>query len=304
MRILIGVDGSEGSLVAVETIGKLVPEGSEFTVYCTPPEVTLRAPGGAESSLIERATKAVAEAILAEAVARLPAGAQGQAQKLTGTEPPRHGILKAAESTGADLIVVGARGQGPIQTLLLGSVSTAVARAARVPVMIVRPKWTSESGPFSVLLATDGSEVSRHAGDFLGKLSPWAGCECRLMTVIESQTCGALPDWLEKRARDHDSEAMAQAWNREYQADLESHRADLVKFAQTLPPGFAKHEPIVAAGNAAEQILQTIETHAIDLVVLGSTGKGMFERWLVGSTSEKVLNHTRACVLLVPGPLD
>ena len=41
-------------------------------------------------------------------------------------------------STGADLLVVGARGHGRVRELLLGSVGTYCARHARCPVVIVR----------------------------------------------------------------------------------------------------------------------------------------------------------------------
>lgn len=51
--------------------------------------------------------------------------------------PPAPAILKAAEDSHCDLIVVGSRGQGQLMGMLLGSVSTAVAQHASCPVMIV-----------------------------------------------------------------------------------------------------------------------------------------------------------------------
>jgi nucleotide-binding universal stress UspA family protein len=58
---------------------------------------------------------------------------------------PGDGILAAAEAEGADLIVVGTRGRGPVGRLL-GSVSDAIVRQASVPVMVVRPP----AGPTAV----------------------------------------------------------------------------------------------------------------------------------------------------------
>jgi len=43
-----------------------------------------------------------------------------------------------ADSKGADLIVVGSRGRGPVGSALLGSVSHGVVRQAKRPVLIVR----------------------------------------------------------------------------------------------------------------------------------------------------------------------
>ena len=50
---------------------------------------------------------------------------------------PVHVLVEAAE--GADLVVVGSRGNGALHRLLLGSTSAAVAAHAPCSVMIVRP---------------------------------------------------------------------------------------------------------------------------------------------------------------------
>jgi nucleotide-binding universal stress UspA family protein len=55
-----------------------------------------------------------------------------------------HEILELAEEVGADMIVVGSHGLTGVRRLLLGSVSEAVVRAARCPVVIARPKGYAE----------------------------------------------------------------------------------------------------------------------------------------------------------------
>jgi nucleotide-binding universal stress UspA family protein len=50
-----------------------------------------------------------------------------------------HAIADAAKAAGADLIVVGTRGQGPIAGLLLGSVTNRLLHVAPCPVLAVPP---------------------------------------------------------------------------------------------------------------------------------------------------------------------
>jgi len=58
---------------------------------------------------------------------------------VTPTGAPAHTIVRAAKDKVSDLIVVGARGLGTFERIMLGSVSEAVLRHADCPVLIVRP---------------------------------------------------------------------------------------------------------------------------------------------------------------------
>jgi nucleotide-binding universal stress UspA family protein len=56
---------------------------------------------------------------------------------LTRTDP-RSALIEV--SAQAAMVVIGSRGRGPVSSLLLGSVSAAVAGIARCPVVVVRPQ--------------------------------------------------------------------------------------------------------------------------------------------------------------------
>ena len=51
---------------------------------------------------------------------------------------PLHELLDAVESTGAHGLVIGARGTGGVERLLLGSVAESAVHNARFPVLVVR----------------------------------------------------------------------------------------------------------------------------------------------------------------------
>ncbi len=58
----------------------------------------------------------------------------GPGEELRVTDP---GSVLAAEAEGADLLVIGSRGYGPVRRVLLGGVSATVMREARCPVLVV-----------------------------------------------------------------------------------------------------------------------------------------------------------------------
>jgi nucleotide-binding universal stress UspA family protein len=69
------------------------------------------------------------------------AGVEGQRLLLDGD--PVSVLLRAAEDTGADLIVVGCRGVGNRPELLLGSTSSQVTQQSTIPVVVVPPRRPS-----------------------------------------------------------------------------------------------------------------------------------------------------------------
>lgn len=52
-------------------------------------------------------------------------------------------------------------------------------------------------------------------------------------------------------------------------------------------------------GNPADEILNEAEEGDYDLIIMGSRGLGAFSRTILGSVSNKVLNHTKRNVLIV-----
>jgi nucleotide-binding universal stress UspA family protein len=149
MKILIAVDGSESSDVAVEGVAKRPwPPDSVvrlISVAETLPLETLSLPPRYREE-IERAARRRAETIVERAMARL-CGSDARTLSLSSTvviDSPKDAIVEEAERWGADLIVVGSHGYRGPERALLGSVSQAVATQAKCSVEIARRRLSDE----------------------------------------------------------------------------------------------------------------------------------------------------------------
>jgi nucleotide-binding universal stress UspA family protein len=59
-------------------------------------------------------------------------------------------------------------------------------------------------------------------------------------------------------------------------------------------------EKTITYGMAVESIIQQAAAWRADLLVIGSHGKGWVDRLLIGSVTERLLNHLPASILVVP----
>lgn len=142
-RILIGVDGSRGSMAAVSAVAaREWPSKTEFRVVGAlgdrsgPAKLLYNGSKGYEVELT-KLRRSHTERKVEQAVQRLAlAGLQAVASVLSGDA--RSVLVKEAKSWGADCIFLGCRGQGALDRFLMGSVSSAIASHAPCTVEIVR----------------------------------------------------------------------------------------------------------------------------------------------------------------------
>ena len=125
-KVLVGADPSNGARVALDWAAGLAAN-------CDAEVVLVHARGLLEAA--QHAPDAELPGWLAELVDSLDAGLTVSLEVADG--PPPEALLRAAERTGADLIVVGRRGGGSPFELTLGSTSREVSSRATVPVLVV-----------------------------------------------------------------------------------------------------------------------------------------------------------------------
>ena len=146
-RIVVGVDGSRHSLVALEWACREAELRHDSLELVSAWSLSAVSSGGASQEVIE-----VLEAAAQGAV---ESGRQRASQLAPGIEvgtrvyrgQPARVLVERAE--GADLLVVGSRGLGEFKALLLGSVSQECSQHSPVPVVIVRDRGdaTTPGGP-------------------------------------------------------------------------------------------------------------------------------------------------------------
>jgi nucleotide-binding universal stress UspA family protein len=230
----------------------------------------------------------------------LPEGLHNSTRTIVGTQDPRHGIALAAEQSAVNLIVVGARGLGTLERLLLGSVSRAVVHSAKIPVWVARSKSATAAKGLRLLLACESAETGRPTAELLSRFAWPEGTTCYTLTAISSIFAGRVPDWLQQKARSPDVEAMVQNWVREHDALLRSNLARMEQLVQSLPPAIQAARPLTVEGEPATEILAAVAREHVDLVVLGKRRHSSVASFVLGSTSEAVLNHAGCSVLVVP----
>ncbi|MFM7036012.1 MAG: universal stress protein [Planctomycetia bacterium] len=294
MKILIGVDGSHASLDAVRMAARLVdPARDEVAVYFSPTEL--------EKRLLGQSRKVVdgaAAALFEEACTLLPQGFAKPPEMICSSKPAAVGILESTSGWNADLVVVGARGHGSIERLFLGSVSRAVVHGSHLPVLVVR---TPPAGGRGLRVIACHHPASAAAVARTVNALHWpADTEARVIGVTESMLAAPLPPWLETRVRDPNTAAVADAWKKEHDDEVAALGGRLTQFQRTLPAVFGRTDPIVAEGNPGDRILERARQDAVDLIIVGRTPTDPLTRWLLGSTSEAVLTHAHASVLVVP----
>jgi len=279
--ILHATDFSEASMVALRQARKLARfHGAKLHVLHVDVLIEARYPASAVAAVTahrERSEQQLRELLLST----------GDEDVVQATVKHAHvavAIAEYADSNDIDLIVVGSHGYSGIDRLLMGSEARKLIRHANVPVLVVRAgDQTPDEAvtPFTRLLApVDFSEASRVAmrvADTLATL--YSGT----LTILHSLDVVALSHYAYVPIDDH----------------LPPAREALRKFVADAGVT-TQVELLVSPTSAAVSILDTAQEQGTDLIVIARSGMSGWQRFLVGSTTERVLNGASCNVLVLP----
>jgi nucleotide-binding universal stress UspA family protein len=296
MKALLAIDGSDASNLAVTAAASLAwPEGSEVEIVSVIP-IDVELFGGpwpaaayAQSSEVRDRLQAELNAGLVQAAATIKRDGLIVSTRLLEGRPASE-IVRSATADEVDLIILGARGHGTFERLLVGSVSAEVVDLAPCPVLVARH---SASG--RVLAGADGSPDAQLALDFVAASGLWRHATVRVATVIDVPAgwwLGITPV---------DAVVSTQAYV-SVQAEASRHGRELADAAAAhLAADGVVADAVVREGDPAAAIVAEAIAWGADVIVVGMRGHGLLKRFLLGSTARKILHHAPMSVLIVRG---
>jgi nucleotide-binding universal stress UspA family protein len=193
-------------------------------------------------------------------------------------------INRTAIRLGISLVVMGRRGTGIIESLLLGSVASDTLRYGKTDLLLIPSlpgygQGNQDPGkPFQrlfshVLVCTDFSEPEI-ACICLDEL-PWIP----KVTLFHAVTTGDSPE--------------------EVRSSVEASQAGLERLQKAFTRISIPVQTHVSVGSAAEDIISFSEKEDISIIVLKSTGKRGFLLNLIGSTTARVARDSKKPVLVL-----
>jgi len=137
----------------------------------------------------------------------------------------------------------------------------------------------------SILCPVDLSDTSARAYDYATMLARWYKAP---LTVIEMIWVGV------PTVRPSSSPLVVP------QTMMDEYARELHHFVKAKTPTGIKVETVLREGPMVQGILEEARTRGADLIVMGTHGRGGFERLVLGSVAEKVLRKAACPVLTVP----
>ena len=286
MNMILAVDGSTQSRDAVRSLAHFAPSDELTLVHAMVlpdldhPMITPELRDQVIDELKEK-LRQDGEALLDQTQAEVPQDFP-TVRRVHQIGSPAQVVVETAKSAKADLILLGARGMGPVKEVVLGSVSHRVVLHAPCSIMVQK---TPLQRIHNILLPVEGEVDTEVALKFL------AAHPFRHPVNIEVMGVWPQPQvpWpvslgqsklLEDRAIEHAQERL----------DEIIQRLAAMNYQSTSTVGM---------GAPAYAILEQARMRKPDLIIMGSHARRGLSRFLLGSVSHTVLHRADCPVLIV-----
>lgn len=187
-----------------------------------------------------------------------------------------------------DLVVIGTHGRTGLEHILIGSVAEKVVRYARCPVLTVRSKEYVKEKFNKILVPFDFSEHSVLALNIAAEMIDDPKGEIHLLYAVDQEVHPALYAWGMKSVLEAIPDLVEKVQTR-----MDEHIAAIPELKGK------KMVKVVREGKPHKEISAYVDEIKPDVVVIGTHGLVGLERFLLGSTSERVIRLVKQPVLTV-----
>ncbi|HEY0969427.1 MAG TPA: universal stress protein [Gemmatimonadales bacterium] len=181
------------------------------------------------------------------------------------------------------MIVMGIGRHAPMDRVFGSETALQTIRVADRPVLAVAPNFTGL--PRRAVVAVDFSPASVRAVE-------------EALSILDD---GGKLSLVYVRPRDIDLVRLGDEIVSWYSGERVDELFDRLIAMLDVPPSVTI-EQAVLAGEPSEQVMEHAERHGADLVAVGSSGLGFFDRLIVGSVATRILRRASVSVLVVPRP--
>jgi nucleotide-binding universal stress UspA family protein len=202
--------------------------------------------------------------------------------------PPVKALERAARNSDADLAVLAAHEQRIWPWDRYDAMAEETCDCVDLPILIFRP--TERTGELTILAPLDLRDGSEPVGQLAGGVASYLSARLIILHVLPKTFQGFL-----------------RAASSAYQTEETLRKAESSARDQalaTIPADFRENLDVqarVARGQPVRQILATVESEHVDLIVMGKTHlKKRTERALMGHVTGKALRNAPCSVLTVP----
>ncbi len=298
MKVLLAVDGSGYSNMCVSAAKSIgLPSDSEITVLTVVPEHAFLGglhldrlwANGEHGRKLHKAREESAQDIIDKTVSELKT-ARAEINTTIVWGNPEEQIINAANQTQTDLVIIGAKGLVNADRFHLGTVAYGVIKHAHCSVLVVKEDIQKVR---RILLATDGSEHSCAAEDFLLGLSLPRKIDIFLVIALQSHVAAYLK-----------MPTLSLETNQQILSELQ--KAEGEKATELLNRTEAKFKeknyevtPLLRQGEPSQEILNCANAFNPEIVAVGAKGLSGIESFLLGSVAQRVARFSRYSVLVV-----
>jgi nucleotide-binding universal stress UspA family protein len=202
-------------------------------------------------------------------------------------------IAALVQEKDVDMAVVATHGRSGVKRLVLGSVTERLMRTLECPILVIRsdrngpPAKRERFNPTRIMVGCDFSNHSKEAFRYGTSLAQEFESEIHLVHVIEPM---AYKDLM--LANTSASGGIYKNLNAQLKEKVEGMVTDEVATWCTVHTALPGGHPDV-------EIVRYARENKIDLVVMGMRGRGIVERLLLGSTTDRVVRYCPCPVLSV-----